>query len=236
MKLIVSKSIREKYPDLRVGIVVAKSVINDCYPEELEQYCKKNYKEFFSKYDSEKDLELNKNIIAWREIYRSFGVNPKKKPPTAEALLSRVLRSNFVPHISAAVDCYLVTETLHCLPIGGYDLDKINMDITLRYSDGNEEFIGIGSDKVEYTETNEIIYSDESRILTRRWNYKDCDFTKINDKTKNLALFVEGPYTQIEDYEIKATVDAISNNLIKYCNAETKILFLDQNTNDIELI
>ena len=236
MKLVISDEIRAKFPDLRVGIVIAEHIINSEYKDGLKDYSRKIFREFAQKFTSEKELSEVKNIVAWQNIYRSFGVNPKKKCPTAEALLSRVIKTGFVPCINPAVDSYLIAETLHNLPIGGYDLNKIDGDITLRFSPGGESFLGIGSQDAENTAPGEVVYSDDSRILTRRWNYRDCDYSRIDTATTFLALFVEGPVSEIQDVEIRETVSEISSNLGKYCNAKTKELFLDKAVNEIEII
>lgn len=235
MNLVISDEIRLKFPDLRVGIVIAEHSINSEYKDELKDYSRRIFKEFIQKFTSEKELSKVKNIVVWQNIYRSFGVNPKKKCPTAEAFLSRVLKTGSVPCISPAVDSYLIAETLHYLPIGGYDLNKIDGDITLRFSPGGEPFLGIGSRDAENTAPGEVVYSDEKRVLTRRWNYRDCEYSKIGTDTTSLALFVEGPVSDIQDLEIRETVSEISSNLRTYCSATTKELFLDRTTNAIKI-
>ena len=144
MNLIISETVRTKFPDLRIGIVVARNLNNANYPEALASAVKLAFPSFADKHESVEVFEEEKNIKIWRDVYRSLGVNPKKKVPTAEALLSRVIKSRFVPRISPAVDSYLMAETLHALPIGGYDLEKVDGDIVLRLSNNQEKFIGIG--------------------------------------------------------------------------------------------
>lgn len=236
MKLIISKEIREKYPDLRIGVVVAKGIDNITYRENLEEFCKKTFEEFSKRFESVKDLEKEKNITAWREIYRSFGINPKKKKPTAESLLARVVKNGFIPHISPAVDAYLCAETINFLPIGGYDLTKIEGDIVLRIANSDERFIGVGADTEEYTVEGEVIYADSDRVLTRCWNYKDCDYAKIDADTQMIALFSEGPVKEISDEEINSTIEMIANNLKMFCNATCEIMFLDVNMECIEIL
>ncbi len=235
MKLVLSDSIQKKFPDLRIGVAVAEGVINKSSPE-LEDFITKEFRIFASKHDHPSDIAKHKNINAWREIYKSFGVNPKKKKPTAEALLTRVVRSSFIPNINPAVDAYLASEMLHYLPIGGYDLDRIEGDIVLKESIGNEEFIGVGSTEVESTIEGEVVYCDKARILTRRWNYRDCDYSKIDTGTTRLALFVEGPITEITDTELKETANSMSDNLSKFCNAKVRVLFLEKGKNELELL
>jgi len=236
MKLIVNSAIREKYPDLRIGLVVAKNVNNATYQEGLEEYARGIFLKFARKFEDPKDFEGNKNILAWREIYRSFGINPKKKKPTAESLLVRTIRSEYIPHISPAVDAYLCAETAHYLPIGGYDLERISGDIVLRFSRGNENFMGVGAESAEVTNDGEVVYADNDRILTRCWNYRDSDFSKIDTGTSTLALFSEAPLAEITDDEVKETVEQISANLQKFCGAQCVVMFLSSQENEITIL
>jgi DNA/RNA-binding domain of Phe-tRNA-synthetase-like protein len=236
MKLVVSDDIRAKYPDLRIGLVVAKNVNNAAYQKDLEDFVKSAFSQFTRKFDDPKDIDSHKNIIAWREIYRSFGINPKKKKPTAESLLARVIRSNYIPHISPAVDAYLCAETAHYLPIGGYDLGRISGDIVLRFSSGNEDFMGVGAESAELTNDGEVVYADDDRILTRCWNYRDSDYSKIDTNTSTLALFSEAPLAEISDFEVKETVEQINVNLQKFCGAECTVMFLSSNENEITIL
>jgi len=236
MKLVVNSTIREKYPALRIGLVVAKNVNNAIYQEGLEEYAKDVFSKFARKFEDPKDLESHKNILAWREIYRSFGINPKKKKPTAESLLARIIRSNYIPHISPAVDAYLCAETVHYLPIGGYDLERISGDIVLKFSSGNEDFMGVGAESAEVTNEGEVVYADNDRILTRCWNYRDCDFSKIDTGTTTLALFSEAPLIEMADNEVKETVEQISANLQKFCGAQCTVSFLSADENEITIL
>lgn len=236
MKLLIDSQIREKYPELRIGVVIAQNLNNEIYKDELVEFCKNTFITFAGKFESFKELDKVKNIIAWREIYRSFGVNPKKKKPTAESLLARSIKSSFVPHISPAVDAYLCAETIHSLPIGGYDLTRISDDIILRYAKSGESFIGVGENEEENTIEGEVVYADSSRILTRCWNYKDCDYAKIDTHTKTIALFVEGAVSQITDDEIQETTNAISENLKYYCEASCTVKFLTAEENELDIL
>jgi DNA/RNA-binding domain of Phe-tRNA-synthetase-like protein len=236
MKLVISEKIREKYPDLRIGVVVAHNVINDNEDTtELDLFVIKKFKDFQRQYPFPENLAVNKNIICWQDVYRSFGTNPKKRRPTAEALLLRVIKQDFIPHINPAVDCYLAAEPVHCLPIGGYDLDRINGDIVLKISQGGESFLGVGADKAEETDDHEVIYADDDRVLTRRWNYRDCDYAKIDSGSKSIALFVEAPEAVITTDEISETIMQIASNLRDFCSGETITYILKKDENELDL-
>lgn len=236
MKLLIDNQIREKYPELRIGVVIAQNLNNENYRDELAEFCQNTFSTFAGKFESFKELDEVKNIVAWRDIYRSFGVNPKKKKPTAESLLARTIKNGFIPHISPAVDAYLCAETMHYLPIGGYDLTRISDDIILRFAKSGESFVGVGDVEEESTVEGEVVYADATRILTRCWNYKDCDYAKIDTQTKRIALFVEGALNQITDEEIKETAYAIADNLHNYCEASCTVKFLTAEQNELDII
>jgi len=235
MKLKLSKKIIENYPELKIGIVIAENISNygEITPELLQIKTKsiKNLQELYTL----ETLSQDTRIKDWKETYRSFGAKPKKHTPTAEAIIKRALKEGDIPTINPIVNCYLIAELDYFLPCGGYDLENVNNDIELRYSKGNEEFIPLGAKTIEKTYEGEIIYSDSLNILTRRWNYKDCDYTKITPKTKNLALFIESPTKASEIFledQTKRTSELIRN----FCGGSVKYFVIDMSKNEYELI
>jgi len=232
MKLIVSEEMRAKFPKLKIAVVMA-DLTNDNRKDDIDDKINKEYEKFISCVESVEKLNNLQEILEWREVYREFGINPKKKKPSAEAFLSRVLKNNYIPKINPAVDAYLVAETLHCLPIGGYDLDKIDGDIYLTLAKGNESFVPIKGEDSEETKEGEVIYKDNERVLTRCWNYRDCDYSQISACTKRLALFVEAPNDNISTEKVIETAKKIEENLIDFCDAKTKMLFLDEANNEL---
>jgi DNA/RNA-binding domain of Phe-tRNA-synthetase-like protein len=162
-------------------------------------------------------------IAAWRETYRSIGVKAKKYNPTCEALMRRILEGEPIPRINTVVDTYLVVEAETFLPCGGYDLDRIQGDITLRYSPGNEPFVPLGGGTQEETNTGEVVYADSKTILTRKWNFRDADSTKITLDSKNIALFSEAAVPQIPTNAVSAFVGRLKSLLQKFCGGEIRV-------------
>jgi len=217
MKLKISNKIFSTYPNLRIGIVVARGIKNRLKDDTLEELKRKRELNLRQKYTSE-TLSAHPYIWAWRETYRSFGVKPKKYNPTCEALIRRILAGERIPNINIAVDAYLLLETEFFLPCGGYDLDKVYGDIYLRHSDGGEIFNPLGNpDTVEETNPDEVVYSDDKRILTRKWNFRDCDFTKITVNSTNVAFFVEAAREEILSEDVQKFILELENLLSRFC-------------------
>lgn len=155
-----------------------------------------------------------KNIAVWREAYKAFGTKPTKFRPTHEALARRLLKDGAWPDINPIVDIYLTNQIDHLLPHGGYDATTLAGDLALYVSPGNEPFEPLGGGQ-EATEPGEIVYRDQRRVLTRRWNYRDCDATKITDHTTDFLLMIEAP----EGIEASLVENACSDLARRYARA-----------------
>ncbi len=158
-------------------------------------------------------------IASWREMYRSFGTKPGDYRPSAEALVRRALKMGSLPTINTAVDAYNVVSVRHLIPMGGFDLDHVAGDIRLRFSPGGEAFTPLGSDKTEETYAGEVVYADDERILTRRWNYRDCDETKITEETRNVVLFIDGP-EGVPRSSVEDALQDLEKLFTKHCGGE----------------
>lgn len=226
MKLVIDENISRSFPELRIGIIIAKDIDNQGNNLELQEIKKDKAAEFRKKYSPTTLLE-NPYVAVWRNVYRSFGINPKDNKPTAEALLRRLLQGNEIPTISKVVDLYLIVETEFYLPIGGYDLNTIKGSINLRYSLGNESFIPLGSFNEEKTRPGEIVYADEERILTRKWNFRDCDACKITQASSYIALFTEAPLATISTEHLDNSLTKIKEYMTMFCGGEISTIIAD---------
>lgn len=129
-------------------------------------------------------------IESWHTEYRSFGLNPNRTRPSVEALRRRAVRDRRLPRINPTVDAYNLISLRHGLPTGAFDLDAIDGDIIIRRACPDEPFRGIGGDD-EIARKDEVVYADASRVLTRGWNYRDCDHTKVTSTTRTALFMVE---------------------------------------------
>jgi len=219
MTFEISPRIALAYPDLRIGVVVASGIVNSGQDAELTSITERCTAEFRKLHTTEDILE-HTNVVAWRNTYRSFGVNPKKHVPTAEAFCRRIAKGGAFPWISRAVNSYLLAELEFLLPFGGYDLDLIDGGITLRYSPGGEAFTPLGADPgsaAEVTQADEIVYADSTRVLTRSWNRKDAECAKIT----------EAACATIPEADVIAAVERTREYLIRFCGGTVRVATIE---------
>lgn len=227
MKLRVSDEIARKFPELRISFLTIRGMDNTGPAPALEAELREAEARLRTRFPELVQLEETPAIAGWREVYRSFNVNPKRFRPSAEALLRRIVKGDPVSWISKAVNAYLLAELEYLLPVGGYDLAGLQGDIVLRTSAGGEPFLAIGSETPEPTEAGEIVYADEAKVLTRRWNFRDCDQTKVTETSRDVALFVEGPLPSMTTEDLMGLAERIAAGIRTHCGGEVKTGLLD---------
>ncbi len=224
MKFKISQEIFEKFPGLNIGIVLAKRIENIEENEEVMVMIQNKEKYIRDNFSTETLSQIPK-IESWRKAYSSFGAKPKKYKCSVENLYRMILNGTQLKHINKIVDIYNYISIKHIVPVGGDDIDKVEGDITLKFAEGNEKFIELNSQEIKNPKPGEVIYVDEEEVLCRRWNWRECDKSKMDENTKNLTLVVEGlpPVTR---EEIQKIIQELCGLVQKFCNGEviTKIL------------
>lgn len=81
-------------------------------------------------------------IHEWRMIWKQLGADPDRYPHSAEALLHRIAKQNYLAPEHSAVDLNTFFSLQYQMPIGIYDADKINGKITVSIGDENSGYEG----------------------------------------------------------------------------------------------
>jgi DNA/RNA-binding domain of Phe-tRNA-synthetase-like protein len=218
LEYYIDRSILDAFPEVKIGVLACQDVSVEKSISALENYKNMVVLETEERLSSE-PVTRHPFIASWREMYKSFGTRPGDYRPSSEALVRRVLKARVLPTINTAVDAYNAVSVRHLIPMGGFDLDKVEGSITLRLSEGGEAFLSLGASEPEETYKGEPVYADEVRILTRRWNFRDCDETKITHGTREIAMFIDGsdvvPRKNVD--EALSELEAI---LMEHCGGE----------------
>jgi len=232
MKYDITGIIKE-YPGVHIGVLVGRNMDNKNRIPELYTLQKEAIKKA-EEHIGDQPPTKHPHIASWRELYRSFGTKAGDYRPSAEALIRRCIKTGKLPHINNAVDLYNIVSVRHIIPMGGFDLDKVDGDIYLRFSQGDETFIPLGPSDPETTYNGEIVYADDSRILTRRWNFRDADATKITEETSNLVMFLDAsPEIRVET--IQLALAELESFYKKYCGGEYSALIASRENPVVEL-
>jgi len=233
MKFKIDTRIFEKFPGLKIGVVTARNIDNHGLSDEIMQLIREKEREIRENYDTE-TLSQHSKINSWRGAYSSFGAKPKKYKSSVESLYRMILKGLDLRHINNIVDLYNYISIKYMIPAGGDDVAKVDGDITLKFAVGDEPFTALNSKEKETAKEGEVVYTDSKEVLCRRWNWRECDKTKMTEETKDVILVVEAlpPMTKEELDEVE---EDLSRLITKYCGGEIRADILDNGKREIEV-
>jgi DNA/RNA-binding domain of Phe-tRNA-synthetase-like protein len=219
MKFIIDPRIFEKFPDLCLGIVLAEGLDTFGDADELGSLISAQQEEIRAKTNSE-TLSQIPRIVSWRRAYSAFGAKPKKYKSSVESLYRMVLKGIDLKRINTIVDVYNYISLKHMVPVGGDDISRVEGDIALRFASGGEIFRPLNSKEIEQVKEGEVIYADNVEVLCRRWNWRECDKTKMTEGTKEAMLVVEG-LLPVNREEVDGIVEELDGLVARFCGGET---------------
>ena len=232
MKFIIDSQVLEKFPEAKVGLIVAKD-INNADNQDVIENLRKAEKEVRERLELQ-TLADHPKIQDWRNAYSAFGSKPRTFKNSVEALLRRVLKGDELPHINTAVDIYNIISITHLLPVGGDNIDNMEGDLLLTIAKGGEPFTVLGNRQQEEAEQGEVIYRDDKEVLCRRWNWRGSDKTKLTQETKNVLFVLEALGSTMNE-ELQAALDELKELIEQYCGGEHKIFILDKENTSVEI-
>jgi DNA/RNA-binding domain of Phe-tRNA-synthetase-like protein len=131
-------------------------------------------------------------IAAWRDAFLGFGVKPRAARSSVEALLRRVDAG--LPRINRLTDLYNAVSVEHLLPLGGEDLDPYVGPPRLVRATGDEPFdtIAEGQPVTVTADPGEVLWRDDLGVTCRRWNWRQCVRTRLEEQTSNILFILDG--------------------------------------------
>jgi lysyl-tRNA synthetase class 2 len=230
----IEEEIFEKFPDLSIGTLVARGIDNRDRADEIMGWMEDVQEEIRNKFESGTLSEVPK-IDAWRKAYRAFGAKPKKHKSSVESLYRSILKGSDLRSINKIVDIYNFISIKHMVPLGGDDVSNIEGDIELKFANGDEHFKPLNSEIIESVKPGEIVYIDERDVLCRRWNWRECDRTKMTEETSEVLLVAEGlpPVTR---NEVKAVLDELDELVKTFCGGEIQTFVLDRHQRECKIL
>jgi DNA/RNA-binding domain of Phe-tRNA-synthetase-like protein len=233
MKDIVSQEVLTKFPDYIRGVVIARGVDNSGENQQLVKLLRKVEQEA-TQDESLQDIKNHPRIAPWRQAYSDFGTNPNKFYCSIESLGRRARRGDQLPYINTLVALFNYFSLKYMVPSGGDDLDSADGDLCLTLAKGDEPFTPLGSEVIEYPEPGEVTYVDNSKVMCRRWNWRQGDQTKLTPATTNVAINVDC-LPPVSKGKAEAITGELADLVKEFCGGEVSYFLLDASQNEVEI-
>lgn len=219
MRFSIAPKLFEIFPDVSIGVVVAKGLANDRSSEEIESLLSETIARMRREFRAEKAQD-HPRIKPWREAFTKLGISGSKFPSSIESMTRRVLRGDPFPRVNPLVDLYNSISLKYLVPMGGHDLDTLVGDIVLGFAEGWEPFTPMGGGETVLVPRGELVYKDGLEVLTRNWVWRQCEKDKATDRTKNVFIPIDvlGPIGPERATEI---IEELSILIPKYLGGKT---------------
>jgi DNA/RNA-binding domain of Phe-tRNA-synthetase-like protein len=230
-QIAIDQEIFDRFPDFRRGLIIVDDVENALSDDVISDTLNREIRKKVGI-----NLLDNEFVKAWDSVYLKLGTNPNKFPPSIKSLLKRVAKSGSFRFVNSIVALFNYVSIKYLIPCGGDDVQRIEGDLRLGLSKGNEVFTPLGSESKETPESGEVIYFDDMtlNVMCRRWNWRNGDFTKIIEVTKRLVINIDG-IAPVPRSVIELARDELATLLADRCHAKLTTDLLDVNRRTIEI-
>lgn len=133
------------------------------------------------------------SLKAWREAFRTFGVDPTKYRSAAESLLRRLTKKDEIPSINTLVDSGNLVSIRYGLPTAIVDVRDLGGDVlTVHFATGEEVFTPLGVETPEHPEVGEVVFTDTTGdAYARRWCWRQSARSAAREDTTQIIATIE---------------------------------------------
>ena len=220
MKLEIEPQIFERIPGLIVISGIAE--VGDANTAGIAEYLKKSWDKLTGEV-KQTGYKNHPMVLQWREALTEAQIPINNFPPSIEAIAKRTEKVADPFSISPIVDTYNAISMDLALPFGAYDVNQLQGNLKLRISAGNENFMPMMGKAEEQTLNSEIVYSDDTTVLTRQFLWRQSEKGKILNTTTKI-IFVCELLDSMGDETLTRATDLIKTKFKELLNADIQDL------------
>jgi DNA/RNA-binding domain of Phe-tRNA-synthetase-like protein len=180
VEIKVSSELCTKVPGFITGVIYYRDIQVDASPQMLKGRLQLFQESIFFELD-EKNVTDFEGIKEWRQIFKQTGKDPNRYRHSAEALYRRIKKQNYLQTVHSAIDLNNFFSLQYEVPIGLYDVDKLNGDIEFKIGSEEESYAGLNgrTNSLEHL----IVTTDSSGPFGSP--FVDSERTAVTNETKN---------------------------------------------------
>ena len=195
MTVAIHPSLMNHEQSLSFGIIHYKGIHIGDSPQMLKGRLQLFQESIFFELQDQNVTDFD-GIKEWRTIFKTLGKDPNRYRHSAEALYRRIKKQNYLTSVHSAIDVNNFFSLEYQSPIGLYDQQKINGDVTIRLGLQGEAYDGLNgrSNSAE----NLLITADATGPFGSP--YVDSERTAVTSKTTEaLQIIYLRPNLPAED-------------------------------------
>lgn len=220
MQFKVEKAVLDS--GVKIIFAVVRGMDNHGNSAEWDEYREKRLKELYAQYEGI-DVHADPILEGFNILHDNVGVKRRKNIPASENLIKLLLKHNGMFYINKAVDIYNLISLESKLALGAHNIDKVDGDVTLRFTDGTEKYVPIGQEEPVPVAPHEYCYCDDANEVLCRLEIRQVNKTAVDENAVNVFYIVQGNEAT-PDGLLHETAQKIIDTTVKYCGGSGEII------------
>lgn len=142
MNISLDTSLSTVNDQLKVGIIYYTKIVVAESPQMIKGRTQL-YQENLYLEMQETPVTERPGISEWRTLWKAFGADPNRYRHSAESLMRRIAKQNYLTPFHSAVDLNNFFSLQYEIPIGIYDITQISGDIGIMLGDEETGYAGL---------------------------------------------------------------------------------------------
>lgn len=189
MNITLDTSLLEKVPTMKIGLIHYTKITVSDSPQMIKgriQLYQENL--FFELQDT--PVAERPGVKEWRTLWKDFGADPNRYRHSAESLLRRIAKQQYLVPFHSAVDINNFFSLQYEIPVGIYDTAALEGDITLALGTEETGYEGLNGRSISL---KNMPYSKDGRGAFGS-PYVDSNRTAVSERTTDaLHIFYLRP-------------------------------------------
>ena len=189
---------------------------------EWAAYRDRRLRELYEEY-AELDIHADPILEGFNLLHDRTGVKRRKNIPASENLIKLLKKNQGMFFINQAVDIYNLISLESKLALGAHNIDRVDGNVTLRFTDGSERFIPIGQAEPLPVAAHEYSYCDDANEVLCRLEIRQVEKTKVDETAQNVFYIVQGNEAT-PDALLQDTAQRIIDLTTRFCGGTGEII------------
>lgn len=117
--------------------------------------------------------------------------------------------------------------------MGTHSLDGIEDSIMMRVAQSGDNFIPLGTDKIEEPNEGEVVYAVGKDVRTRRWTWRQSEHGKITNETHDVFFPIDG-FTDVNKNTVNKARTDLAMKVTEIFGVKTQVGYVDRNHPEFE--
>ena len=142
MNISLNPAITSQIDQFKIGLIHYNKIVVEQSPQMIKGRMQLFQENLYFELE-EQPLTERASIAEWRSIWKTLGADPNRYRHSAESLMRRIGKQNYVTPFHSAVDLNNFFSLRYEIPIGIYDVLKLEGDIEMAVGDAETSYEGL---------------------------------------------------------------------------------------------